>query len=458
MAIKQVAAKKAMENASGGKLIEASLSEIAGGWLALAVTDNGKKLVCAATKDCPAALLFKPESVIQDSGNMISVMELNSNNAAVLRRYLKWTSPSACGSKGLSLGFSDWLGDAGIFLAPLFSKRKIKPILVEYTPGDCVLVKRNFLEAIDAATWAVFATGYKEGYGASATGLKTEEDLVKVLLYGYSMLGFDFSDKINLEIDAMTDAAVEQKYMEFPQEFRDAVESSYLAAPVKVGNEIIRYTPEVVRRAVLEYGEVIMHAQSIYNSYLKNTPWDIDFEVYLSKNGKPLTPQEHYLVGYELTRNKVKLTAIGLNAASEEQALTTDLALHAAIAEACNYRLSFAKADLFAGDLGNVCKVLKGKAYFKMETLLWLSALQCVAAQAPELMAEIASCTGLAKAEAEDLLPTTATGKAYAEAYGKVLSPEQGNFAPAIRAVLSDNEDVSGEKITSMVEKYLKSL
>ena len=53
MAIKQVAAKKAMENASGGKLIEASLSEIAGGWLALAVTDNGKKLVCAATKDCP---------------------------------------------------------------------------------------------------------------------------------------------------------------------------------------------------------------------------------------------------------------------------------------------------------------------------------------------------------------------------------------------------------------------
>ena len=96
----------------------------------------------------------------------------------------------------------------------------------------------------------------------------------------------------------MTDAAVEQKYMEFPQEFRDAVEGSYLAAPVKVGNEIIRYTPEVVRRAVLEYGEVIMHAQSIYNSYLKNTPWDIDFEVYLSKNGKPLTPQEHYLVGY----------------------------------------------------------------------------------------------------------------------------------------------------------------
>ena len=457
MAIKQVGAIKAMEEASAGKIIAPSLSEISGGWLALVETTNGRKLVCAATKECQGVSMFKAEDESMENGISIKIMGLNSNNAAALRRLVKWAGPTACGTKGLSVGFSDWLDNAEEYLTPFFSKKQIKPVLVEYTPSDCALLERNFLEAIDAATWAVFATGYKEGYAASATRLTSEEDLVKALLYGYSMLGLDFSDKINLEIEGLTDLAVEERYLELPQEFREAVEGSYLAGPVKVGNETLHYTPEVLRRIVLEYGEVIMHAQSMYNSYLKNTPWDIDFELYLSKEGKAITPEEHYLVGYELTRNKVKLTAIGLDAVAENKALRDDIAVHAAIAEACNYRLSIANADLLGEFFGDVAKVLKGRVYFKFENILWLSALQCIAEKEPALLEEMAAFAGIAPAEAAELLPTSETGKLYAGLYGKFLSPAEGDFAAKIRGILAANADTYCEKITTLVEKYLKS-
>lgn len=458
MAIKQAAAVKAMEKASGGELFLPSLSEITGGWLALAATETGKKLVCAANSDCPFTALWKAVITTEVNGVQVSVMDLNPNNAAVTRRCVKWTAPSACGTKGLSVGFSDWLGTAGTVVAPLFAKKQIKPVLVEYNAADCTVLKRNFLEAIDAATWAVFETGYREGYGANASGLKTEEDLVKVLLYGYSMLSIDCSDKINLSIAGMTDLAVEQRYNEFPEEFREAIEASYLAAPITVGAETLHYTPEILRRAVLEYGEVIMHAQSIYNSYLKNTPWDIDFELYLQAKGRMLTPQEHYLVGNEIKRNKIKLTAIALNGAGEQAALTAELPLHAAIAEACDYRLSFSHAELFVEGLGKLAKTLKGRAYFKLESVLWLGALQCIAERSPELLTEMAAYAGLEVAEAGDLVPLTPVGKAYADAYVKLLNPETGDFAAKICTVLSEHEVVYREKITAIVGQYLKSL
>ena len=55
--------------------------------------------------------------------------------------------------------------------------------------------------------------------------MKSEEDIVKALLYGYSMIGLDCSDKINLQIEKMSDAEVEKRYNDFPQEFRDAMQA-----------------------------------------------------------------------------------------------------------------------------------------------------------------------------------------------------------------------------------------
>lgn len=366
-------------------------------------------------------------------------------------------SASACGTKGTSIGFSDWLGAAGGCIAPLFAKKQVKPVLAEYSAADSVLLKRNFLEAVDAATWGVFETGYKEGYGANAEGLKSEEDIVKALLYGYSI---DWpgtaANKINLQIEKMSDAEVEKRYNDFPQEFRDAMQGSYLEANFQVGSEVIHFEPEQLRRIVLEYGEAIMHAQFIYNSYLKNTPWEIDFELLISKEGKLLSPQEHYLIANELQRNGIKFAALGLNTLDEAQLLQEMLQTHAAIADTFGYRLSFLHADLALKDLGAVAKTLKGKVHFKLSSVLWLAAWETVLKLAPQLACQMRDYAGLAETDA--LIPQTETGKAYALSYKTLLAPEAGNFADQVKEVLAVNHAAYSERISVLVGNYLRTL
>lgn len=458
MAIKQALAVQVMETATNSKVTVESLSEVTNGWVALVINGAEKKIVCVTQGECPLSAMWAVESSCKQDGLQVDIMALNANNAAVIRRFVKWAAPSACGTKGTSIGFSDWVGAAGGCVAPLFAKKQVKPVLAEYSAADSDLLKRNFLEAVDAATWGVFETGYKEGYGANAEGLKSEEDIVKALLYGYSMIGLDCSEKINLQIEKMSDDDVEARYNDFPQEFRDAMHSSYLEANFQVGSEVIHFEPEQLRRIVLEYGEAIMHAQFIYNSYLKNTPWEIDFELLVSKAGKLLSPQEHYLIANELQRNGIKFTSLALNALEEAQALQEDLSVHAAIAETFGYRLSFLQADLALENLGAVAKALKGKVHFKLSNVLWLAAWKTLIEADPELAQELRTYAGLPEATPADLVPQSEIGKAYALSYQSLLAPEAGNFAPQVKAALANNQAAYSERISVLVGSYLRTL
>ncbi|MBQ9763394.1 MAG: hypothetical protein IJV92_03455 [Phascolarctobacterium sp.] len=455
MAFKQALAVAAMEKAAG-KIINKSLCEVPGGWLALAETEAGKRLVFASKEESQLSKMFVAENTATENGVNVAVMALTPNNAAVVRRFVKWASPSACGTKGTSIGFSDWVGAADAFAADLFAKRQLKPVLVDYTAENSAVLKRNFLEAVDTATWGILENGYKEGYGANAAGLKAEEDIVKALLYGYSMIGFDCSDKIDLSLEKLSDEEIEKRYNGLNDAFREALAASYLNVEFKVGTNTVKFTDAELRRIVLEYGEAIMHVQFIYNSYLKNTPWDIDFELSLSKPGKMLTPQEHYLIANELQRNNIKLASICLDGLMETEALHKDLQVHCEIADTFGYRLSFCNADLAQVDFATAVKFLKGKVHFKLTNVLWLAALQLIAEKNAELMGKIAAAAELEVAPAEELTAATEAGKAYALAYAKVLGPEVGNLSAEIKDYLLANQNEYATSVTKNVEIYLK--
>ena len=268
MAIKQLDAVQAMEEITGGKVVTASLSEVQGAWLALLDSEAGRVLACAYKGECAFAGLFAKKESGKVKDITVDVMELNPNNAAVVRRYVKWTAPQSQNGKGISVAFSDWLGVAAAYAAPQFKLRQARPVLVDYAAANADVLKRNFLEAVDTATWGVLELGYKEGYGANAAGLTTEEEIVKALLYGYSMIGFDCSDKIDTKIESMSADEVAAKYNELPEEFREAMKGSYLEANFKAGDTVVHFEPEQLQRIVLEFGEAIMHTQYIYNTYL----------------------------------------------------------------------------------------------------------------------------------------------------------------------------------------------
>ncbi len=456
MAFKQTLAVAALEKVAGA-VINKSLCEVPGGWLALVNAEEGKRLAFAVKGESQLSQMFMAEKTAEENGITVMVMQLNPNNAAVVRRFVKWAAPSACGTKGTSVGFSDWLGTADAFVAELFAKRQLKPVLVDYTAENSAALKRNFLEAVDTATWGILENGYKEGYGANAAGLKTEEDIVKALLYGYSMIGFDCSDKIDLAIEKLSEEAVEKRYNGLNDAFREALAASYLNVEFQVGAHTVKFDEAELRRIVLEFGEAIMHVQFIYNSYLKNTPWDIDFELSLSKPGKVLTPQEHYLIANELQRNNIKLAAISIDGLMDKEALAENLELHCEIADTFGYRLSFANADLTMESPAVAVKALKGKVHFKLNNVLWLAALQLVAAKDAELFAKIATAAELEVVGAEELLTTTETGKAYALVFAKVLNPENALVAE-IKDFLLANKAEYATVVTQNAEIFLKKI
>lgn len=450
MAVKQKVAVALME--AIGKVIEASICEVMGGVLALVNTEAGKRLVYVTDEENQLTQIFKAEDVREEGKAKVYVMALTANNAAVVRRIVKWTAPTACGTKGTSIGFSDWVGAADAFVTEQFAKKQLKPVLVEYTPDDSIALKRNFLEAVDTATWGVLEAGYKEGYGANAAGLKSEEEIVKALLYGYSMIGFDCSDKIDLSIEKMSDESVNMKFKEFNEAFRSAVDASYLNAEFQVGKDKITFNESELHRIVLEYGEAIMHVQFIYNSYLKNTPWDIDFELSLSKPGKVLTPEEHYLIANELQRNGIKLASICMDALKDSEALNEDLILHCEIADTFGYRLSFANADAGLEDPSAAIKALKGKAHLKLNNVTFCSGLSVIAEKNPELFAKIAAAVGL---KTEDFATNC---KAFALGYKTILNPAEANLAAEIKCALQENKEAYKLALNNKVAEIIKNL
>lgn len=454
MSIKQAAAVAAIEK-TAGKVVSPSLCEVPGGWLALADGEEGRRLAFAVEGESPLSRMFAVEKAADADGVHVDIMLLNANNAAVVRRFVKWAAPTACGSKGTSIGFSDWLGAADAFVTGLFAKRRLKPVLVDYTPEDSEALQRNFLEAVDTATWGVLAAGYKEGYGANAAGLKTEEEIVKALLYGYSMIGFDCSDKINLDIEKMSDEDVEKRFSDFPEEFRKALAASYLNVEFKVNGSRISFDEKQLRRIVLEYGEAIMHVQFIYNSYLKNTPWDIDFELSLSKPGKVLTPQEHYLIANELQRNGIRLAAICIDPLDDQEALSSNLQVHCDIADTYGYRLSIRNADLCVKDPAAAVKAMKGKIHFKLNNILWISAVKLIAAGSSELYGKIAAAAGTETAE--EIYGTDAC-RVFALSYTQVLNPKKSTLAEDIKTYLLANQQAYAEEIRKNVSSFLKNL
>ncbi|MCD7974640.1 MAG: tagaturonate epimerase family protein [Phascolarctobacterium sp.] len=455
MTLEQTTARAAMKKAAGD-VVDKSLSEIPGGWLALADIPEGKKLVCICDVASPLAQMWKVEKTVDVDGICVDIMPLNSNNAAVVRRFVKWAAPTACGSKGITVGFSDWLGAAAAFATAPFASRRIKPVLVEYTAKDSETLQRNFLEVVDTATWGVLEAGYKGGYGALAAFLHTEEEIVKALLYGYSMIGIDCSEKIDLGIEKISDEEVEKRYNKFNEEFRQAIEVSYLDKEFKVGDSTLSFKPEELRRIVLEYGEAIMHIQFLYNSYLKNTPWEINFELTLLKEDKPLSPQEHYLIANELQRNGVKVSAMFLG--NWQDMKGRDLQPHCGVADEFGYRLSFGNADLGMEETEEAIKHLQGNAHFKMSSILWLAALKLMAIKDRGLFEKAAAAAGLVPAVAEDLVPGTGTGKAYAEAYDNILNPAKGAMAAEIKVFLGENKVEYMQEIHRSIEDYIKKL
>lgn len=459
MAIKREIAEKLMSEK--GTLIGSSFSVIPDGYLGLVDNAAGRQLAVVCGEKSEANNAWKGaefEPAADNKKIKMGLFPLNPNNAALIRRLVSWAAPSSCGVNGISVAFSDWLGVVNSQLPNLFTRKQIKPVLTDFTPEFSAALQRNFLEAMDTATWSVLSSGYKGGWAANATGLKTEEEIVKALLYGYSGIGVDCSDKIDRSIESLSTEETEKRFGELDRDFKEAIDKSYLDAEFQVGDVKIKFEEKALHRMVLEFGQAIMFLQNMYKDYLDDTPWDLDFEVDLSRSDKPLTPQEHYFLANELKRAAVKFDTLCVNASIFEQEMKENLAYHAGIAKVFDYRMSFADAALAFDDLAAVAKNVNYRVNFKLTHVLWLAALQTVAKTDAALLKQMAERAGLAVPSAEDLTFEREAGIAFVNAYDKILGKEEGKEILPVKEAVEKEKGLYEENLAAIVNGFIRML
>ena len=459
MAIKRDFAEKLIS--AKGNLISSSFSVIPDGYLGLVDDNDGRHLavVCGEKSEWNKAWKGAEfETVDEHKKIKMGMFPLNPNNAALVRRLVGWASPSSCGVNGISVAFSDWLGIVSSQLPNLFVHKQIKPVLVDFTPENSTALRRNFLEVMDTATWSVLSSGYKGGWAANAAGLKTEEEIVKALLYGYSGIGVDCSDKIDRSVGELTVEESEKRFGELDKDFKEAIDKSYLDAEFQVGDVKVKFEEKALHRMVLEFGQAIMFLQNMYKDYLDDTPWDLDFEVDLSRCDKALTPQEHYFLANELKRAAVKFDTLCVNARTFKKEMEENLAYHAGIAKAFDYRMSFTDTALAFDDLATVAKEFNQRINLKLTHLLWLAALRTIAKTDNALLQKIAERAGLKVPALEELDFGKETGIAFATAYDKVLGGEEGKEKLPIKEAVEKEKEMYEENLAALVNGFIRML
>lgn len=460
MAIKRETAEILMNK--GGNLFTASFSVIPDGYAGLVRQGTASQLAVVCNEKSGVGDLWRGAEFMTDPAYKNikwGFFPLNSNNAALIRRLVGRVSPTSCGVGGLSVSLSDWLSLVSGTVPNLFAHKQVKPVLVDFSPVNSAALNKTFLEVMDTATWSVLSSGYKEGWAANAAGLHTEEEVVKALLYGYSGIGIDCSGKIDRSIEKLTDEEVEKQFGELDRDFKEAIDKSYLDAEFQLGAEKLRFEEKALHRMVLEFGQAIMFLQKMYKDYLDNTPWDLDFEVDLSAVAKVLTPQEHYFLVNELKRAAVKFDTLCVSAAMVKEGWQEEIAVHAAIAKAFDYRLSFADADLYFAEPGETAKIFGNRVHFKLTSLLWLAALQTLAATEPELYRQAAERAGLPAAEEVLLIAGTEVGRNFAQAYGKIAGGEEKKgLADALKTTLEKNREIYEARAAKLVGRFLSAV
>mgnify|MGYP003586188939 CR=1 FL=1 len=235
-------------------------------------------------------------------GIICKVCDLNNINAELVRRNIKWTTPSAVGNAKSKIVAVD---ESAKELESM-SKQGIKPVFAPQNPQE-----KNYRGFLDQLTWKVVQAGYKNGYAASAGLLQTEEEIVAALVLGYSQLTLDCTTKINIDTVGLSTEQLDEKYAALPEDFRSKLEASYLEKKFKTadGNKI-KFELADLKRIALTYAEVIVYARYVYSTYLNNTPWPVDFVIAMNTAKVPLTEQASYLVLNELERLGVRASAL----------------------------------------------------------------------------------------------------------------------------------------------------
>lgn len=321
--------------------------------------------------------------------------ELSHENRHVLGKYFSYLKPQAFGKQSVTVGLGDRLGLAGSGHLQTIAGRKASPILAQQSIRELALTGRTYEHVLDAACYAAFQEGFKDGYGADGDHLKVEEDIKMSLDMGFTMLTLDCSEKIRNDVPDLTEEQLKAQYDQLPEEQRKAYEELYLNKSFQVEQEQVKFTEKELMECALIYGEAINYMVYIYENYIKTADRAIDFEISIDETMTSTSPEAHYFVAAELERKQVDIFSMaprfcgefqkGIDYIGDLAQFEQELRVHAAIADSFGYKLSIHSGSDKFSVFPIIAKYTGGRFHVKTAGTNWLEAVRTVAKIKPDL-------------------------------------------------------------------------
>lgn len=320
---------------------------------------------------------------------------LTHENRLVLNRYFDFTVPRAFGTQVATIGLGDRLGLASPGHIKTVEGRDVRPILAQQSIRELDLTGRDYKQVMDAACFAVFQEGYKDGFGADGDHLKVESDIQMSLDLGFTMLTLDCSEKINNDIESMSADEISAKYNELDENVRKHYEEKFLDRSFDVGGTEISFDRASLMKNVLIYGEAVEFMVYIFEKYIKPLDREIDFEISIDETATPTAPEAHYFVAKELYDRGLEIYSMaprfcgefqkGIDYIGDIDQFERELAVHARIADHYGYKLSIHSGSDKFSVFELIGKYTKGRFHVKTAGTNWLEAMRVIARVNPDL-------------------------------------------------------------------------
>ena len=386
-----------------------SINRAARDFLFLARSDQ-KKYLFVVSADSRDSLMPKLEGKLIaendfSSGTTMKRCRMNHHNASVIRELFDFTRPRLIGLQN-SIGLGDRLGIANPAHLRALRGSSMKPILAQQSIRELERTQRKPEEVLDAATWAVFQEGYKDGFGADADHLKTTDDIDLLVKAGFTMFTIDPGEFVVNEADTLPLAAATEQIRALPwavlEDDLDGFLARYQDCVLDVAEDLrLQPSRDEVLRGLLKYGRVIAHTVAMYR-YLKATYPDhpAEFELSVDETDSVTSPFEHYLVANELKRLGVELVSLaprfvgdfekGIDYRGDLDQFVAEYKKHLKIAARLGpYKISFHSGSDKFKVYEAVGKLPGVAVHVKTAGTSYLEALRTVATTSPLLFREI---------------------------------------------------------------------
>lgn len=417
---------------------------------------------------------------------------------------------TGCVTLGLapSFGFGDRIGLAtpGHVAAMKRSGAGIEPIFPQQSIREMARTNRTPEGVMHDAIEGMKQAGWTGKTGADADHLKTNEDVDRTAVAGFTFFTIDPSGNVDEHSDSYDEATLRDKF----SGVRETIEwfDKYLGTSVKLATgTTISLDEQACMRCAVKYGAAINHATALAD-YIKTVQEsagrDYEIELSVDETDQPTTLAEHYIIADQCVSRGMKLVSLaprfigelekGVDYKGDVAALEASLNEHAAIAELLGpYKLSLHSGSDKVSMYSALARATKGRFHVKTAGTSYLEALRVVARHDEPLFrqlidfgrsrydtdkatyhvsatnatvpptSDIADADGLERTYLERWADVP-TGKGFTEPGRQILHCTFGStlthpeFGPAVRAVLEAHPDTYTEVLADHFSRHLDAL